>query len=145
MIQIVQETTTRLTHLHTPTMEEERMTTEAHNPQHIQVTDALIHVYLVLTQYLDHLLDESKAPELTNQDIESQLEVTRTKLQTALAPHPIVQGKIGEECTRILSEATMVMKEGKNAKNIEHLASERQTLQTKIVALTDLGAVFHAL
>ncbi len=121
------------------------MPTESHNPQHIQVTDALIHVYLVLTQYLDHLLDESKTPELSNQDIEIQLEATRAKLQTALAPHPMVQGKIGDECTRILSEATTVIKEGKDTKNIKHLVSERQALQTKIVALTDLSAVFRAL
>ncbi len=121
------------------------MTTEKEGSQHLQITDAFIHVYLVLTQYLDHILDETKSPELSNQDIKEQLEAARTKLQTALEANPIVQGKVGEECARIISEATLMLKEGKNTSNMNILTSERTVLQTKIVALTDLGAVFRAL
>ncbi|GJL61355.1 MAG: hypothetical protein NPIRA04_00090 [Nitrospirales bacterium] len=121
------------------------MNEHAHDPQHIQITEALIHVYLLLTQYLDHIVDERNSPELSNQDIETQLEKARTTLQTFLAANPVVQAKVGKESDRILSEATQVRKEGQSTKNMEKLTSERNLLQTKIVTLTDLVAVFRAI
>jgi len=121
------------------------MAEQSRDPQHIQITEALIHVYLILTQYLDHVVDERKSPELSNQEIETQLEEARSKLQTFLAANPVVQAKVGEESDRILSEATQVRKEGQSTKNIDMLTSERNLLQTKIETLTDLIAVFRAL
>lgn len=120
------------------------MREQFHDPQHIQITEALIHVYLILTQYLDHIVDERKSPELSDQEIEAQLEEARSTLQTFLAANPVVQAKVGEESARILSEATQVRKEGLSRKNIDMLTSERSLLQTKIVTLTDLIAVFRA-
>jgi len=121
------------------------MAEQSHDPQHIQITEALIHVYLILTQYLDHIVDERKTPELSNQEIEAQLEEARAKLQAFLAANPVVQAKVGKESDRILSEATQVRQEGPSTKTIDKLTAERSLLQTKIVTLTDLIAVFRAL
>jgi len=113
---------------------------------HIQLTETLVRLYVFLSQSLDRCLDRSTRESLPEKDHQAFLADTRAQLMEALAVNPVVKRKVEEECKRVLSLAASYVKSGAGkAALVKKLKAERDVLKTKLVALSDLLAVFRAL
>ena len=112
---------------------------------HIQITETLVRLYVFLSQSLDRCLDKSTRESFPEKDHQAFLADTRARVLEALAVNPVVKRKVEEECKRILALAESYLKKraGKTAL-VKQLKAERETLRTKLMALSDLLAVFRA-
>lgn len=113
---------------------------------HIEITETLVRLYVFLSQSLDRCLDRAQRESFPEKDHQAFLSETRSKLMEVLAVNPVVKGKVEHECERTLALAASYLKggSGKEASR-EQINAERETLKTKLVALSDLLAVFRAL
>lgn len=113
---------------------------------HIHITETFVRLYVFLAQSLDRCLDQAARESFAEKDHQAFLADTRGKLMDLLSVNPVVKGKVEEECKRVLTLAGSCLQGGPDqAKDRERLVAERAILQTKIVALSDLLAVFRAL
>jgi len=113
---------------------------------HIQLTETLVRLYVFLAQSLDRCLDRSTRESFPEKDHQAFLAETRARVMVALAVNPVVKRKVEEECSRVLNLAESYLKARTNKTAIQRrLKAERETLRTKLVALSDLLAVFRAL
>ena len=113
---------------------------------HIQLTETLVRLYVFLSQSLDRCLDRSTRESFPEKDHQAFLAETRARLMEALAVNPVVKRKVEEECKRVLALAASYVKNGAGkAALVKKLKAERDILKTKLVALSDLLAVFRAL
>ena len=113
---------------------------------HIQLTETLVRLYVFLAQSLDRCLDRSTRESFPEKDHQAFLAETRARVMEALAVNPVVKRKVEEECSRVLNLAESYLKARTNKTAIQRrLKAERETLRTKLVALSDLLAVFRAL
>ena len=113
---------------------------------HIEMTETLVRLYVFLSQSLDRCLDQATRDSFPEKDHQALLTETRTKVMEALAVNPVVKRKVEEECTRILALAEFYLDGNSNQTGLlAELIAERETLKTKLVALSDLLAVFRAL
>jgi hypothetical protein len=113
---------------------------------HVEITETLVRLYVFLAQSLDRCLDQAARESFPEKDHQAFLAGTRARLMEVLAVNPVVKGKVEDESNRILALAESYLKGGPDqpvAK--ERLKAERMVLQTKLVALSDLLAVFRAL
>ncbi len=112
---------------------------------HIQITETLVRLYVFLSQSLDRCLDKSTRESFPEKEHQAFLADTRARVIEALAVNPVVKRKVEEECSRVLSLAASYLKARTNKTAIQRrLKAERETLRTKLVALSDLLAVFRA-
>ena len=113
---------------------------------HIQLTETLVRLYVFLSQSLDRCLDRSTRESLPEKDHQAFLAETRGQLMEALAVNPVVKRKVEEECKRVIALAASYVKKGAGkAALAKQLKAERDILKTKLVALSDLLAVFRAM
>jgi hypothetical protein len=113
---------------------------------HIDITAALVRLYVFLTQYLDRCVDEAARKSYPDSELQGHLTDTRRELMELLAVNPVVKNKLTQECDRILSLGASCLKGGAGAaKAREALQTERAMLKNKTIALSDLLAVFRAL
>jgi type II secretory pathway component PulJ len=113
---------------------------------HIQLTETLVRLYVFLAQSLDRCLDRSTRESFPEKDHQAFLAETRARLSEALAVNPVVKRKVEEECKRVLDLAESYLKAGAGKSALaKKLKGERDILRTKLVALSDLLAVFRAL
>jgi hypothetical protein len=67
-------------------------------------------------------------------------------MREILTVNPVVKAKVEEESSRVLALAESYLKRGAGQKDVlEQIQHERVILKTKLVALSDLLAVFRAL
>jgi hypothetical protein len=67
-------------------------------------------------------------------------------MRDMLAVNPVVKGKVDDECSRVLALAESYLKKGGGPKDVlAQITHERDLLKTKLMALSDLLAVFRAL
>jgi hypothetical protein len=112
----------------------------------IDVTAALVRLYVFLTQYLDRCLDEAAGKGYPEAELQVHLTETRRQLMDILSVNPVVKKKLTEECDRVLALGASCRKSGgDDGKTREAIQSERAVLQNKTIALSDLVAVFRAL
>jgi hypothetical protein len=112
---------------------------------HIEITETLVRLYVFLAQYLDRCLNEAARTAYPEEELESQLASTRTEMMKILSVNPVVQGKVEQECSRVLalSAACLTNGAGQTAA-MDELTAERAVLKNKTMALSDLLAVFRA-
>jgi hypothetical protein len=112
---------------------------------HIQITETLVRLYVFLSQSLDRCLDKSTRESFPDKEHQAFLTETRSRVMEMLAVNPVVKRKVEEECQRVLKLAVSHLKARTNKTAIQRqLKAERETLRTKLVALSDLLAVFRA-
>ncbi len=112
---------------------------------HIQITETLVRLYVFLSQSLDRCLDKSTRESFPEKEHQAFLADTRARVMEALAVNPVVKRKVEAECSRVLNLAASYLKARTNKTAIQRrLKAERETLRTKLVALSDLLAVFRA-
>ena len=113
---------------------------------HVLITETFVRLYVFLAQSLDRCLNQAARESIAEKDHQAFLADTQAKLMDILAVNPVVKGKVEAECKRVLALAESCLKaEPDQASAKERLKAERASLQPKIVALSDLLAVFRAL
>ena len=121
------------------------MSAQSKDSQLVVVTSLLSHLYLGLTRYLDWIHEGSSKSEKTEEEVKSLIQTTRDGLEKYLSKNPVVQRSVEEECALVFSIVKESTSSGLTPKLMEKMTTERAKLQTKIVALTDLVALFKAL
>jgi len=112
----------------------------------IEVTAALVRLYVFLTQYLDRCVDEAARASYPETELQAHLAETRRELLDILSVNPVVKQKLTEECDRILGLGASWLKSGTVDKTLrETIQAERAILRDKTIALSDLVAVFRAM
>jgi hypothetical protein len=111
--------------------------------RHIEMTETLVRLYVFLAQDVERCLHEAEQSTYPEHDL--HLSSTREKMIRMLSVNSVVQGKVAQECTRMLTLITACRAEGSGkaaAKDI--LRAERAILKNKTMALSDVLAVFRS-
>ena len=121
------------------------MNAEATMHSHIEITETLVRLYVFLAQNLDRCLDLAASQTYPEHELQSHLSSTRSALMEMLSVNQVVKGKVEQECHHVLSLATACLTTGAaKTAALEELKTERTVLTNKIMALSDLLAVFRA-
>jgi len=122
------------------------MTAQSASPQHIVITETFVRLYVFLAQTLDRCLDQSQRESFPEKEHQAFLAEARNRMRDMLAVNPVVKGKVDDECSRVLALAESYLKKGGGQKDVlAQITHERDLLKTKLMALSDLLAVFRAL
>ena len=122
------------------------MAAQSASVNHIEITEAFVRLYVFLAQSLDRCVDHEQRESFPEKDHQAFLTETRTKLMEILQVNPVVKGKVEEECERVLALASSCLRPvADKSFKLDQLKSEREMLRTKLIALSDLLAVFRAL
>lgn len=122
------------------------MATQAASPHHIVTTETFVRLYVFLAQTLDRCLDQAQRESFPDHEHQAFLAEARGQMGAILTVNPVVQGKVEEECRRVLALAESSLTNGVGRSDArEQIRKERDCLKTKLVALSDLLAVFRAL
>lgn len=121
------------------------MNAEVATHSHIEITDTLVRLYVFLAQDLDRCLDLAARQTYPEHELQSHLASTRATLMDMLSVNQVVKGKVEQECKRVLSLAAACLTNGAGeTAAVAELKAERGVLKNKIMALSDLLAVFRA-
>ena len=113
---------------------------------HVEVTETFVRFYVFHAQTLDRCLDQGQRESFPEKEHQAFLTESRNRMRDMLAVNPVVKGKVDEECSRVLALAESYLKKGAGQQDVlEQITRERDLLKTKLVALSDLLAVFRAL
>jgi hypothetical protein len=109
---------------------------------HIEMTQMLVRLYILLARELDSCLD----PHVTDEDMQAQLKSARAEALAMLSVNRVVQEKVEHECTRTLTLKAAFLEAdiSGTAAATKDIRTERALLKTKTLALTDLLAVFKS-
>jgi hypothetical protein len=115
-------------------------------PQHIEIAETFVRLYVFLTQYIDRCEDEAARKEYPEAELQKHLTATRAKMLDILKVNPVVQGKVEKECERVLTLGAKCLMGGtEKVAALDVLGAERVVLKNKTIALSDLLAVYRAL
>jgi type IV secretory pathway VirJ component len=81
------------------------MNAESTLQNHIAITEGLLRLYVFVTQYLDRSQYESAGAAYSEHDLQGLLSSTQAEVMELLAVNRVVQHKVEQECTRVLSIA----------------------------------------
>ncbi len=110
------------------------------------ITETFVRLYVFLAQTLDRCLDQAQREAFPENAHQAFLAEARDQMGTILTVNPVVKGKVEDECRRILALAESSLMKGAGPHDVrEQIRHERETLKTKLMALSDLLAVFRAL
>ncbi len=121
------------------------MSAKIPDSQLLTMTELLSHLYLGLTRYLDSIHENSEKSKKTREDIQSLIQTSREGLAQYLSMNPVVQRSVEEEQALVSKIVEEAMNNGLTPKVMEKMTTERAKFQTKIVALTDLIALYKSL
>ena len=121
------------------------MSAQAASSNHVEMTESFVRLYVFLAQTLDRCLDQAQRESFPEKEHQAFLAEARAKAMAAVAGNPVVKRKVGAECGRILKLAASYPKARANKTALRRqIKDERDMLKTKLVALSDLLAVFRA-
>ena len=102
-------------------------------PQHIEIAETFVRLYVFLTQYIDRCEDEAARKEYPEAELQKHLTATRAKM-------------LDKECERVLTLGAKCLMGGtEKVAALDVLGAERVVLKNKTIALSDLLAVYRAL
>src|ERR1041385_5039922 len=84
-----------------PREEEGEMKALSTAHDHIDITETLVRLYVFLAQDVDRCLHEAEQSTYPEHDF--HLSSTRMKMLEMLSVNTVVQGKVAQECTRVLA------------------------------------------
>jgi len=115
-------------------------------PQHIEIAETFVRLYVFLTQYIDRCEDEAARKDYPEEELQKHLAATRAKMLDILKVNPVVKGKVEKECERVLNLGAKCLMGGtEKVAALDVLGAERVVLKNKTIALSDLLAVYRAL
>jgi hypothetical protein len=120
------------------------MTETDTNPPHITTTETLVRFYVLLAQYIDRCRDETTQRSLPEEEFQKHLADTRAQVTEFLSTNRVVKNKAEMEFQRItaLCEEFLNNPADQTIKNA--LQNEHEILRIKMLALSDLLAVFRS-
>ena len=113
------------------------------NPPHITTTETMLRFYVFLGQYIDRCLDEEHRRSLPEQEFQQHLATAHDHVVALLATNRVVKDKAKAEFQRITNMCQDYLKHP-DGKDQGVLRNERETLRVKMLALSDLLAVFRS-
>lgn len=120
------------------------MTVHSHVHSHLAITEALARLYLLLAQSMDRCVSEGGWSNDPEDELQAHLASTRAAVLDMLVGNQVVQAKVEEECNQVGSLVKACLMGGASREvALEELKAERAALKHKIMALTDLMAVFR--
>ena len=120
------------------------MPPDTSNPQFIQITETVLRLYVLLSQFLDRCHDQSAKEAFPESEFQAHLSETRKQAAELLVTNHIVKGKVEAECEGILKLAAECAEARKDERWQSRLEKEREVLRIKTLALSDLLAVFRS-
>ena len=119
------------------------MAAQSASSPHLEITETFVRLYVFLAQTLDRCLDQAHRESFPEKEHQAFLTESRNRMRDMLAVNPVVKGKVEEESSRVLALAEAYLKTP--SKDLSgQITCERAILKTKLVALSDLLAVFRA-
>ena len=111
---------------------------------HLDITQTLAHLYLLLTQSMDRCVSERRWKNDPEDKFEAHLASTRAAALDMLAGNRVVKEKVEQECNQIGSLVKACLMGGASRQvALEELQAERAAVKHKTMALSDLLAVFR--
>lgn len=114
------------------------------NPPHINTTETLVRFYVLLAQYIDRCLDETTKRSLPEGEFQKHLADTRAQVTELLRTNRVVKNKAEAEIQRITSLCEQFLKNPADQTIKKTLQGEHEVLRIKMLALSDLLAVFRS-
>lgn len=111
---------------------------------HITTTETMVRFYVLLAQLIDRCLHETARTSLPEGEFQQHLSETRRQVTELLSTNRIVKNKAEMEFQRIttLCEQFLQNRDDRTVKDI--LQQEHSVLKIKMLALSDLLAVFRS-
>jgi len=113
-------------------------------PPHITTTETMLRFYVFLGQYIDRCLDEEHRRSLPEQEFQQHLATTHDQVVELLATNRVVKDKAEAEFQRVTALCQDYLKHPSSGDQSRILQEERETLRVKMLALSDLLAVFRS-
>ena len=120
------------------------MAEQAPNPPHITMTETMLRFYVFLGQYIDRCLDEEHRRALPEQEFQQHLATTHDEVVQLLATNRVVKAKAEAEFQRVTNMCQDFLKQPGSGEHQRVLQEEREILRVKMLALSDLLAVFRS-
>ena len=120
------------------------MAEQAPNPPHITMTETMLRFYVFLGQYIDRCLDEEHRRALPEQEFQQHLATTHDEVVQLLAANRVVKAKAEAEFQRVTDMCQDFLKQPGSGEHQHALQEEREILRVKMLALSDLLAVFRS-
>ena len=114
------------------------------NPTHITTTETVLRFYVFLGQYIDRCLDEEHRRALPEPEFQKHLSATHDQVAELLATNRVVKGKTEAEFQRVTGLCQDYLTHPGSQEHQRTLKAERETLRIKMLALSDLLAVFRS-
>ncbi len=120
------------------------MAEQESNLPHITTTETMLRFYVFLGQYIDRCLDEEHRRSLPEQEFQQHLATTHDQVVELLATNRVVKDKAEVEFQRITAMCQDFLKNPGSGDQSRILHTEREVLRVKMLALSDLLAVFRS-
>ncbi|MGP0591142.1 hypothetical protein ACTRXD_01210 [Nitrospira sp. T9] len=111
---------------------------------HITTTETLVRFYVLLSQYIDRCLDEATKRSLPEGEFQKHLAETHTQVTELLTTNRVVKNKAETEFQRITTLCEQFLKTPNDPTLKSSLHHEHDVLRIKMLALSDLLAVFRS-
>lgn len=113
-------------------------------PPHITTTETVLRFYVFLGQYIDRCLDAEHQRGLPEQEFQQHLATSHGQVSELLASNRVVKDKAEVEFQRVTAMCQEFLKDPGSADQSRVLHEEREILRVKMLALSDLLAVFRS-
>ena len=120
------------------------MSEEDLNQPHITMTETMLRFYVFLGQYIDRCLDEKHRQSLPEKEFQQHLATTHNEVVQLLETNRVVKAKAETEFQRVTDMCQDFLKRPDNNDQARVLGEEREILRVKMLALSDLLAVFRS-
>ena len=120
------------------------MTKPPISSQYLTTTETYLRFYVLLTQCLDRCLDDGIRESFSEKDFQGHLSETRTTVLDLLATNRVVKEKVEKEYEYILNLGKDYLENSTGEDMRKKVEEERETLRIKMLALSDLLAVFRS-
>ncbi|MEX0829686.1 MAG: hypothetical protein WD032_05540 [Nitrospirales bacterium] len=120
------------------------MTEQDPQPPHITTTETMLRFYVFLGQYIDRCFDEKNRQSLPEQEFQQHLATAHNDVGELLATNHVVKDKAEVEFQRVTAMCQDYLKHPGNSNHTRVLHEEREILRVKMLALSDLLAVFRS-
>ncbi len=114
------------------------------NQPHITMTETMLRFYVFLGQYIDRCLNEEQRRSLPEQEFQQHLATAHEEVGELLATNRVVQTKAEAEFHRVTDICQDYLKHPGSGEKQRILTEEREILRVKMLALSDLLAVFRS-
>jgi hypothetical protein len=115
------------------------------NLPHITITETLVRFYVLLAQYIDRCRDETTKRSLPEEEFQRHLDETRTQVTELFMTNRVVKNKAEMEFQRITALCEQFLKSHPADPAMKDtLEREHEVLRIKMLALSDLLAVFRS-